>query len=69
MKCNVCSIEYTTRKSEHYIAIGNGKTGLAAFAGGEESNIYDAFDCPVCGCQIIAQERKRTVKTQENEEE
>ena len=21
--------------------------------------IYDAFDCPECGCQVIAQERKR----------
>mgnify|MGYP006917407728 CR=1 FL=1 len=21
--------------------------------------LYDAFDCPMCGCQVIAKERKR----------
>lgn len=24
-----------------------------------EENLYDAFDCPMCGCQVIAKERKR----------
>lgn len=22
--------------------------------------LYDSFDCPMCGCQVIAKERKRT---------
>lgn len=24
-----------------------------------EPTLYDAFDCPICGCQYIANERKR----------
>ena len=24
-----------------------------------EECLYDAFDCPMCGCQVIAKERKR----------
>lgn len=38
----------------------NGKTGLAvAFSSTTEEGLYDAFDCPMCGCQVIAKERKR----------
>lgn len=38
----------------------NGKTGLAvAFGSTAEECLYDAFDCPMCGCQVIAKERKR----------
>lgn len=36
------------------------KTGLAvAFGSTAEECLYDAFDCPMCGCQVIAKERKR----------
>mgnify|MGYP006886437719 CR=1 FL=1 len=24
-----------------------------------EESLYDTFDCPMCGCQVIAKERKR----------
>lgn len=44
----------------HYIARDNGKTGLAvAFGSTAEESLYDTFDCPMCGCQVIAKERKR----------
>jgi hypothetical protein len=45
---------------EHYTARNTGTTGLvAAIAAQSEPAIYDAFDCPHCGCQNITQERKR----------
>lgn len=47
-------------KERHYISRNNGKSGLVAvFESNPEEILYDTFDCPVCGCQIIAQERKR----------
>lgn len=52
----------------------NGKTGLAvAFGSTAEECLYDAFDCPMCGCQVIAKERKRDyisfVKEDEDDEQ
>ncbi len=38
-----------------------------------EECLYDAFDCPMCGCQVIAKERKRDyisfVKEDEDDEQ
>lgn len=50
------------------------KTGLAvAFGSTAEECLYDAFDCPMCGCQVIAKERKRDyisfVKEDEDDEQ
>lgn len=58
MKCNVCGFEFEPNQENHYIARNAGKYGFANLAGTEEE-LYDAFDCPACSCQIIAQERKR----------
>ncbi len=44
-------------KSKRYTARGSVTTGLAAAFSGEEPKLYDAFDCPECGCQIIMQPR------------
>ena len=61
LNCTVCGTEFPAVKERHYIARDNGKTGLStAFGSTDEEKIYDAFDCPNCGCQIIASERKRT---------
>ncbi|MBR6606112.1 MAG: hypothetical protein IKK92_09680 [Prevotella sp.] len=59
LKCNICGSDFIPRIGEHYVAKDCGKTGIATIISDSESKIYDAFDCPVCGCQIIAQERKR----------
>lgn len=32
---------------------------VVAFSSTTEEGLYDAFDCPMCGCQVIAKERKR----------
>lgn len=48
LECKVCGTKFNAIIERHYLARDNGKTGL-----------YDAFDCPMCGCQVIAKERKR----------
>lgn len=32
----------------------------------DEEKIYDAYDCPMCGSQIIVQERKRNFEPYDN---
>lgn len=59
IKCNVCDCEFVPEKDEHYISRNEIKTGLSTIAGGLEEKLYDTFDCPQCGCQMIMQERKR----------
>ena len=51
MKCNVCGHEFTPKKENKYIASQQTAPmfGLTKY--------YDCFDCPECGCQIVAQGR------------
>lgn len=74
MKCNICGCVFPTVIDKHYVARDNGKTGIAAIVTHDEENLYDAFDCPACGCQMIAQERKRkhefaNIDDEENEDD
>lgn len=57
--CKVCGRDFALIKEEHYVASDNAKTGVMVAIGGTEPDIYDAFDCPHCGCQNIMQTRKR----------
>ena len=50
MKCNVCGHEFTPEKEDRYEAVKPAPLFQCA-------TYYDCFDCPVCGCQIVAQER------------
>lgn len=59
LKCKICGCEFNAIIEKHYISREEVQIGLAAFSGGKESTEYDTFDCPQCGCQHIAQERKR----------
>lgn len=59
IKCKVCDFEFMPTVDRHYISREPGKTGLDALHGGFEPKIYDTFDCPQCGCQVIVAERKR----------
>ena len=59
LKCKICGIEFPAIKERHYIARDNNKTGAVVVFSKDEEKIYDAYDCPLCGSQIIAQERKR----------
>lgn len=74
LECKVCGCKFNAIVEKHYIARDNGKTGLAvAFGSTNEESLYDAFDCPMCGCQVVAKERKRNytlyVETEENEDD
>ena len=66
LKCKICGSDFIPRIGEHYVAKDCGKTGIVTALSSDEPKIYDTFDCPVCGCQIIAQERKR-IYVQQNE--
>ena len=60
LKCKVCGKEFEANLERHYVARDIGKTVLAAaFGNNDEENLYDAFDCPYCGCQFVVQGRKR----------
>ena len=62
LECKICGTKFNAIIEKHYIARDNGKTGLAvAFGSTAEENLYDAFDCPMCGCQVIAKDRKRII--------
>lgn len=61
LKCKICGTEFPAIKERHYISRDAGKIGLSAALGSkDEEKIYDSFDCPMCGCQVVAQDRKRT---------
>lgn len=58
--CSVCGREFALTEEDHYIVRDVEKTGvLPALTGSDESELYDAIDCPHCGCQNILQGRKR----------
>ena len=59
LKCKICGTEFPAIKERYYIARDNNKTGAVVVFSKDEEKIYDAYDCPLCGSQIIAQERKR----------
>lgn len=59
-KCKICGNQFRATKEKHYIARDKGVVGglNQAINGKGEEKLYDCFDCPECGCQVIAQERK-----------
>ena len=59
LKCKICGTEFPAIEERHYIARDNSRTGAVVVISKDEEKIYDAYDCPMCGSQIIAQERKR----------
>ena len=69
LKCKICGTEFPAVMDKHYIARENGiQGGLVQLSNGkQEEKIYDAFDCPMCGCQVVAQDRKRTYENPDKE--
>ena len=62
LKCKICGTEFPAIEERHYIARDNSCTGAVVVFSKDEEKIYDAYDCPMCGSQIIAQERKRILE-------
>ena len=66
LKCKICGTEFPAIEERHYIARDNSRKGLSAALGNvPEEAIYDVYDCPMCGCQVVAQERKRILEPEE----
>lgn len=61
LKCKICGTEFPPVKENHYVARENEVVGglNQLSSGKKEQKVYDCFDCPMCGCQVVAQERKR----------
>jgi len=60
LTCDICGAEFVPSIKLHYISSDLRKTGLAAtFGSTDEPSQYDTFDCPNCGCQVVAKTRKR----------
>lgn len=64
LKCKVCGKEFIPKSQDRYTARENeSKGGLAAALSGESGpELYDCFDCPQCGCQVVTIRRLERVK-------
>lgn len=61
IECKICGCTFNPVIERHYVSRDDGKTGVATIISSCESKLYDTFDCPDCGCQVVVQERKRNV--------
>lgn len=62
--CKVCGSDIIPNKKTRYVVkdrLVTGGINNALSGSYMEPKEYDAFDCPVCGCQMIAKERLKTV--------
>lgn len=57
--CAVCGAEMDLTAARHYVVRDGTTAGLASALSSAEPVLYDAFDCPQCGCQNVMGERKR----------
>lgn len=59
LKCKICGKEFEANIVGHYVSRDCEKTGIVEALSGNEARLFDTFDCPHCGCQVVVQERKR----------
>ena len=50
MKCKVCGTEFEPKKEDKYVVKIVKRTSFVT----ADIEMYDAFDCPKCGCQQLA---------------
>lgn len=55
--CSVCKRDFPLMREDRYTVSERKKTGLVAAFGNAEPGLYDAIDCPHCGCQNVLQVR------------
>ena len=62
LECKICGCKFNAVEERHYISRDNGKSGLAVAFGSEpEEKLYDTFDCPSCGCQIVVRNERESI--------
>lgn len=59
IQCSVCKAKMQPNAELHYVAISSKRTN--PFYTSEEA-LYDAYDCPLCGSQIILGQRLEKLK-------
>lgn len=67
-ECKVCGSEIIPSKDTRYVVQERLSTGgiSSALSGTyAEPKEYDAFDCNICGCQLVAKERLKRVEVSE----
>ena len=68
VKCSICGEQVELRKENRYEVVIEAGTLQKSF--GAKDQLYEAFDCPHCGCQMLMQERfpaKDKIKIAEDE--
>lgn len=55
IKCSICGEQVELRKENRYEIVIEAGTLQKSF--GAKDHLYEAFDCPHCGCQMLMQER------------
>ena len=60
LECSVCGMKFAPIAHWRYSVEEDKITGMfAGISSTERPPLHDAFDCPRCGCQIIANSRMR----------
>lgn len=65
LTCKVCGEEFYPKEEDRYAVAENkvsGGLGSALNGTTEGPELYDCFDCPFCGCQIVAKKRLRQAR-------
>ena len=68
IKCKVCKARFYPSAEHRYTSRDMSSTGISNIMHQDEVELYDSFDCPICGCQMIVQKRKREYRAAELEE-
>ena len=55
VKCSICGEQVELRKENRYEVVI--EAGVLQKSLGVKDHLYEAFDCPRCGCQMLMQER------------
>ena len=72
LKCPVCGYEFVALPDNRYTVYGTHNYGRFNYFRGTTivsgdavvDGEHDAFDCPMCGCQLVVHPRLRTVSSQ-----
>lgn len=66
-ECPVCGYDSTPTKEKVYTVRQDADEGLATAFSSRETKLWDAMDCPFCGCQIRLARRLRPYVEEQGE--